>query len=219
MSDIEQDQKTEQATEKHLTEAFERGQFAKSPELQVLILLGAAVGVLAFTAQSASRGVAEYAISMFTRFAVTPVGIDTVPSQLGEVMLTVGKAFLPVLAGCVGAAALGGGVQSGFRLSGEALTLKFDSLNPVEGFLRLFSKAALVRGLIDLLKLIAIGLALWAGTKHLMLDPLFTAPIEVSYLAQFIHRATLDFLGRCSWPSGSSLRSVTVTKNIRRRRI
>ncbi|MEI7567457.1 MAG: EscU/YscU/HrcU family type III secretion system export apparatus switch protein [Opitutaceae bacterium] len=196
MSDIEQDQKTEQATEKHLTEAFERGQFAKSPELQVLILLGAAVGVLAFTAQSASRGVAEYAISMFTRFAVTPVGIDTVPSQLGEVMLTVGKAFLPVLAGCVGAAALGGGVQSGFRLSGEALTLKFDSLNPVEGFLRLFSKAALVRGLIDLLKLIAIGLALWAGAKHLMLDPLFTAPIEVSYLAQFIHRATLDFFGQ-----------------------
>jgi flagellar biosynthetic protein FlhB len=59
-----------------------------------------------------------------------------------------------------------------------------------------FSKAALVRGGIDLLKLGAISLALWVGTKHLVLDPLFTAPIEAAYLAQFLHRATLDFFGQ-----------------------
>ncbi|MEO6993051.1 MAG: EscU/YscU/HrcU family type III secretion system export apparatus switch protein, partial [Lacunisphaera sp.] len=50
MSDVDQDQKTEQASEKKLSEAAERGQFAKSPELQVLLLLGAALCVLAFTA-------------------------------------------------------------------------------------------------------------------------------------------------------------------------
>ena len=196
MADDDQDQKTEQATEKHLTEAFERGQFAKSPELQVLILLGAALGVLAFTTQSASRDVAEYATGIFMRFAVTPVARDTVTLELGAVMLTVGKAFLPVLAACVVAAILGGGLQSGFRIASEALTLKFESLDAVAGFQRVFSKAALVRGGIDLLKLGAISLALWVGTKHLVLDPLFTAPIEAAYLAQFLHRATLDFFGQ-----------------------
>lgn len=196
MSDIEQDQKTEQATEKHLTEAFERGQFAKSPELQVLILLGAALTVLTFTAQSASQGVAEYAIGMFTRFATTPVGLDTVTTQLGEVVLTVSRAFLPILAACGGASLLGGGLQSGFRISSEALTLKFENLNPVAGFGRVFAKSALMRGGIDLLKLIAISLALWVGTKHLVLDPLFVAPIEAAYLAYFLHHATLDFFGQ-----------------------
>ena len=196
MSDTDQEQKTEQATEKHLTEAFERGQFAKSPELQVLILLAAALAVLAFTADTVSRDVAEYAVSMFTRFATTPVGRDTVSTQLLEVMMVVGKAFLPVLAACVGAAALGGGLQSGFRLSGEVLGLKFESLNPVAGFQRVFSKASLVRGGIDLLKMIAISLALWAGAKNLVMDPLFSAPVEAAYLASFLHHATLDFFAQ-----------------------
>jgi len=196
MSDTDQEQKTEQATEKHLTEAFERGQFARSPELQVLILLAAALGVLAFTADAVARDVAEYAISMFTRFTTTPVARDTIGTQLVEMMMVIGKAFLPVLGACVGAAALGGGLQSGFRLSGEVLGLKFESLNPIAGFQKVFSKAALIRGGIDVLKMIAIGMALWAGAKNLMMDPLFSAPVEAAYLASFLHHASIDFFGQ-----------------------
>jgi len=196
MSDTDQEQKTEQATEKHLTEAFERGQFARSPELQVLILLAAALGVLAFTADAVARDVAEYAISMFTRFATTPVARDTISTQLVEMMSVVGKAFLPVLGACVCAAALGGGLQSGFRLSSEVLGLKFEGLNPIAGFQKIFSKASLVRAGIDVLKMVAIGMALWAGAKNLMMDPLFSAPVEAAYLASFLHHATINFFGQ-----------------------
>ncbi len=196
MSDTDQDQKTEQASEKKLSEAADRGQFAKSPELQVLLLLGAALCVFAFTAQATARGVAEYAVSVFTNFAVTTVARDTVQMQLSEVMLTVAKGLGPVLLACVGAAILGGGLQSGFKLSPEAFGLKFENLDPSAGFARVFSKAALVRGGIDFLKLVAIGLALWAGAKRLVGDPLFSAPIEAGYLAQFLQRATQEFFGR-----------------------
>jgi flagellar biosynthetic protein FlhB len=196
MSDTDQDQKTEQASDKKLTEAADRGQFAKSPELQVLLLLGAALCVLAFTAETTARNVAEYSVSMFTRFAVTKVALDTVSMQLSEVMLTVAKGLGPVLLACVIAAIMGGGLQSGFRLSPEAFGLKFENLSPSAGFGRVFSKAALVRGGIDLLKLVAIGLALWAGAKRLAEDPLFSSPIEVAYLAQFLQRATQEFFGK-----------------------
>ena len=196
MSEVDQDQKTEQASGKKLAEAAERGQFAKSPELQVLLLLGAALGVLAFTGKATGRGVADYAVSMFTRFAVTPVAVDTVPIQLGEMMLVVAKGFGPVLLACVLAAVVGGGLQSGFRLSPDALGLKFEGLNPIAGFPRVFSKAALVHGGIDFLKLLAIGMALWAGAKRLIVDPLFSTPIEVGYLLQFLQRATQEFFGR-----------------------
>ncbi|MBI2815103.1 MAG: EscU/YscU/HrcU family type III secretion system export apparatus switch protein [Opitutae bacterium] len=196
MSDVDQEQKTEPATEKHLAEAFERGQFAKSPELQVLILLAAALIVLTMTAEAMSRDVAGYAIGMFSRFATTVVTRGSAVSLLGEVMLTVGQGLLPLLGACVIGAVLAGGFQSGFRLSSEVLGLKFDSLDPAAGFGRMFTKAVLVRGGIDLLKLIAIGAALWAGTRHLVADPLFTAPVEAAYLAQFLHRATLDFFGQ-----------------------
>jgi flagellar biosynthetic protein FlhB len=196
MSDVDQDQKTEQATEKRLSEAHDRGQFAKSPELQVLILVAAALCVLTFTIPATSRDVAEYAVGMFSRFAVTTVERGTVTSLLAELLLTVGKALVPVLLACVGAAMLAGGLQSGFRLSSEAVGIRFEKLDFVAGFQKVFSKAALVHGGIDLLKLVAIGLALWAGTKHLVVDPLFTAPIEAAYLAHFLHQATLDFFSR-----------------------
>jgi flagellar biosynthetic protein FlhB len=196
MSDVDQDQKTEQATEKHIAEAFERGQFAKSSELQLLILLGAALLVLTITAETMSREVADYALGLFSSFARTPVTHGSAVRLLGDMTLTVGKALLPLLGACVIAAVLAGGLQSGFRISSEVLGLKFENLDPVAGFGRLFNRAVLVRGGIDLLKLLAIAGALWAGARHLVADPLFTAPVEAAYLAQFLHRATLEFFGQ-----------------------
>jgi flagellar biosynthesis protein FlhB len=192
----DQDQKTEQATDKHLSEAFERGQFAKSAELTLLFPIAALLGVLALTVKSSSRGVAEYASSMFTRFTHTPVAIDTVTVQLSEVLLVSGRVLLPIFAGVVGAIILASGLQSGFRLSSKAATFKLDSLNIAAGFGRIFSKSVLVRGGIDLLKLIAIGGTLYVGARGLMYDPLFTSPVETAYLGQFIHHATVLFLSR-----------------------
>jgi flagellar biosynthetic protein FlhB len=111
-------------------------------------------------------------------------------------LLTVGGAVLPVLAACVGAAMFAGGVQSGFQLTPKAVTVRFEQLNPVAGFRRLFSKTIFVKAGIDLLKLGAIGLALFWGTRGLLEDPLFTAPVETAYLAQFLNQTTLAFFSR-----------------------
>lgn len=196
MADVDQDQKTEQPSEKRLTDAFERGQFAKSHELTVLFPLAALLGVLAFTVSATSRDIAEYAVGMFTRFSVIPVARDTVTVQLGEALLVMGRALLPLLIGIVGATLLAGGVQSGFRLTPNVAVLKFESLDVAAGFNRIFSKSVFMRAGIDVLKLGAIGSALWFGARSLMVDPLFSAPIEVAYLGQFLGHATILFLTR-----------------------
>lgn len=196
MAETDQDQKTEQPTEKRLADAMDRGQFAKSAELSALFPLLAFLGVLGFTLQSAARDVSEYAVAMFTRFAVTPVQRDTVTLQLGELVLTAGRALLSLLLACAGAAFFAGGLQSGFRLSPKAISFNLDRLNPVAGFSRVFSKATLMRGLIDVLKLVAIGSALWMGARGLLVDPLFSAPVEAAYLGEFLTHATVLFLSR-----------------------
>ena len=196
MGDTDQDQKTEQASEKKLSEAHDRGQFAKSHEITVLFPIAATICVLTLTAHSASRDIAEYAVAMFTRFGVTQVARDTVTTQLGEVMFTSFRAMGPFLLAIVGATLLAGGIQSGFRLTPESVTFKLESLDVVAGFGRIFSKSVLVRSGIDLLKLIAIGLALWLGARGLMYDPLFSAPVEAAYLGVFLNNATLLFLTR-----------------------
>ena len=202
MAETDHDQKTEQPSEKRLREAMDRGQFAKSPELSIALMLAAVLGVLALTTQSASQDIAEYAVTMFSRFAVTPVSRDTVPAELGGVLLTTGRALLPLLLGCVGAALLAGGLQSGFQLTPEAATVKFENLDPVAGFGRLFSQAALVKAALDLFKLIAIGLVLYLGARALMADPLFSAPVEAAYLGAFLSHATLVFLIRLLFALG-----------------
>lgn len=196
MAETDQDQKTEQATEKKLSEAMDRGQFAKSQELTILFPLAALLGGLALTLQSASRDLSDYAVGIFTRFASTTVAADTVPGQLGEALRTFGRVIAPLLVGVVIAVLLASGVQSGFRLAPKAVGFKLENLDPVAGFGRIFSKAVFVRSGIDLLKLVGIGLALWFGARSLIHDPLFSAPVEAAYLGQFLNSATILFFTR-----------------------
>jgi flagellar biosynthetic protein FlhB len=196
MADTDQDQKTEKASDKKLMEALERGQFAKSPELALLFLLVAALGVFALTLQTSARTVADYAVAVFTHFGSTPITRDTVAVQLGGILLTTGRAVLPVLLAAVGAAFLTAGVQTGFRLTPEAFSISFEKLDPVAGFGRIFSKNALLRTGIDVLKLVAIGGVLYAGARALIADPLFSVPVEAAYLGQFLSHAALIFLVR-----------------------
>jgi flagellar biosynthetic protein FlhB len=196
MADHDNDQKTEQPTEKRLREAMEKGQFAKSQEFTVVLTLGAALAALAFTLGESARDVAEYAVAMFTNFPLQTVDSGTIPLLLGEIFMTCGGALLPVMLACIGAAMFAGGVQSGFQISPKAVSIKFESLNPVAGFGRIFSKAALVRSGLDLLKVTAIGYALFLGAKGLLEDPLFTAPVEAAYLGTFLSEASTAFFGR-----------------------
>lgn len=196
MAETDQDQKTEQATEKHLNEAHERGQFAKSAELSIVFTLAAAVCALVFTLQATARDLAEYAVGIFAGFPGIPVTVDTIGEQINVAMRTCGQALLPVLLASAVAAILAGSLQSGFRISSKVVGLKFESLNPVQGFTRLFSKTTLVRGGIDILKLIAIGAVLVVGARALLEDPLFSAPVEAAYLGQFLQHSALAFLTR-----------------------
>lgn len=196
MAEQDHDQKTEQPTEKRLHEATEKGQFAKSQEFTVVLTLGAALGALAFTLRESAREVAEYAVAMFSNFPLQTVDGGTVPLLIGEIVMTCGGALLPVMLACIGAAMFAGGVQSGFQMSPKAISFKLDALNPVNGFGRIFSKAALVRSGLDVLKVLAIGYALYLGARGLLEDPLFTAPVEAAYLGTFLTEASSAFFGR-----------------------
>lgn len=196
MADEDNDNKTEQPTGRRLSEAAAQGQFAKSPELNVVFILAATLGVLAFTARSTVDTLIQYLTSVFTNFTTTKVDMATITVPMGEMMLVVAKGLMPVLLTCAGAAMLANGLQTGFQLSGKALSFKFESLDPVAGFQRMFSKTTLVRSGIDLLKLLAIGYTLYQGARSLLEDPIFSAPVEAVYLGQFLNQATIAFLSR-----------------------
>jgi flagellar biosynthetic protein FlhB len=202
MADQEKDQKTEQPTAKRQGEAMERGQFARVPEMQTVFTIAAALVMVSFIGNIAVERVGGFWIGMFTKFSTMDVRPDTVVTLFGEIILVVGPVVLPVLFASAGAALLAGGLQSGFNLTPKALGFKWERLNLTQGYERIFSKQVFAHAGIEMLKMIAIGMMLWVGTRKLLLDPLFTAPVEVSYLGKFISEAAVELFTRLLFALG-----------------
>ena len=196
MSDVDQDSKTEQASEKHISEAHEKGQFAKAPEISVVAMLAATLGALSLTLGTATHDIGALAVNIFSQLGSIQIATNTAPSQLGDILIVIGKVLLPIMGASVLASIISGGLQSGFRFTPEVLGFHIENLDPAAGFSKHFSKAVLVHAGVDLLKLVCIGFVLWVAARGLFRDPLFSAPVEVAYLGQFLDRATMAFLSR-----------------------
>ena len=192
----DQDSKTEQPTHKRMQDALEKGQFPKSPEVAVVLMLAGAMGVISLTAGSAARDIGAMSAHLFSSLGNIHLQLDTVPTQMTEIVITLGKILAPVIVVAALAALLAGGLQSGFNLTPEAFGFKPEKLDVVAGFQRIFSKKNWVHGGVDLLKIIALGLVLWTAAKSLFEDPIFSAPVDTLYLGVYLDRSTMTFLSR-----------------------
>ena len=192
----EQGLKTEQPTEKRLREASAEGNFAKTPDVQVVFVLIAAFGMLLMTAREESRRVAELAAGIFSgigKYAITTDSIIEwtragVPVMLGLV--------LPVSIACALAAAVAGGLQSQFRFTPKAMEFKLSRISPISGFQRIFSMQGWVKLSIDAAKLAAVGAIIYGAVKNILGDPIFYTPVAVNRLGGFILDTATMLLGR-----------------------
>ncbi|HQF39560.1 MAG TPA: EscU/YscU/HrcU family type III secretion system export apparatus switch protein [Opitutaceae bacterium] len=200
MADQDKDQKTEPATPKRRAEAFKRGQFARSPDVQVAFTLTAALVVMLFSAPDIARSLRDFALYSFQNLGRTTLSNELMLSRLVEAGQRCLGLMTPLLVACFVAAVLGGGAQSRFQLTTEVLEPKLDRLNFVSGFKNIFNTSALMTLPFDLLKLGGIGLALWLAVKRVMQDPLFHVPMKAEHLAQFLNHSTLLFL---AWICGA----------------
>jgi flagellar biosynthesis protein FlhB len=195
MADQDKDSKTELPTGKRMEEAADKGQFARSTELQVVATIAAALGVCSLTISNSAQDVASLATLIWSDLGAARDGFWALP-QLSEIGLLLLRVLLPFLFAVVLAALLMGGFQSGFHFSPKALGFHFEKLDVIAGFRRLASATTAVHAGVDLLKLLAIGLVLWMSAKALFSDPMFTSPVETVYIGSFIHHATIEFLSK-----------------------
>jgi flagellar biosynthetic protein FlhB len=196
MADSEQDQKTEGPSEKRLHDAHERGQFARSAELGVVFALAGALGALALSAPAGAAALTEYTLRVLSQLHNVRFDPGVLPPPVVMAGQVFAVAVVPMLAASVLAALLSGGIQSGFQLTTDALGFRPERFDVMAGFGRLFSKNTLVHAAVDALKLLVIGGCLWGVAQNLFNDPLFTTPVEASYLGRFIQQSAQLLLGR-----------------------
>ena len=154
-------ERTEQPTQRKLQRARQRGHLPQSQELMAvvsLVVLLAAVGPSAphllrwFEAQVEHGVSCENAI-----FADTGTFLDFVGRKTAEVVLVI----CPILGALFVGSIIAGLAVSGASFSPEALSLKFNQLNPIEGMSRLVNVRSVVKLLASILKLFFVSLIVW----------------------------------------------------------
>lgn len=161
-----------------------------------MVLLVSALGALEITLIQSVQTVAAMAVRTFSSIGDAEVTARLAVSHLSVIHETSAPVLVPLMAAAVVGALLVGGFQSGFNLTPKVFELDMNKFNPIKGLGRIFSQTAAVKGGLDILKVTAITLVLALAARSLFQDPLFSAPVEAGYLAEFIHRSTLAFLAR-----------------------
>jgi flagellar biosynthesis protein FlhB len=151
-------EKTEKATPKRRAEQHDKGNVAKSADLNgATILMASLIALSAFGS------------SMFARMQDTMVSILALTSHpevvdnrgLSSILLGVGKqgmlAALPVIAVCVISAVVVNVAQVGIRPHRKVLKPDFKRLNPISGLKGLFNPNSVVELFKNLLKIALVG--------------------------------------------------------------
>jgi flagellar biosynthesis protein FlhB len=160
MADSDQE-RTEEATQQRREDFRKRGQVAQTRELaSVFVLLTTALmmwGLSRFFLQQVSEMFTQSVGSFLVEAARSG---DMMPASI----YVLKRAFM-IMAPLIGILTLMGiastVVQVGMLNNEEALELKFDRLNPVEGFKRLFSLRSAIEGFKSVLKIICIAVVVW----------------------------------------------------------
>jgi len=185
-------EKTEKATPKKVSDERKKGQVAKSQELPAALIL-----TLVFASFMMIGGFYKtHFMRLFTNLFENWLTLELTAGNLGDffvsIMLEILILLAPIFAIVMLVGVIGNVVQFGFLLTGEPLQPKLSKLNPLEGFKRIFSMRSLVEFAKSLLKVTIIGLmvysiisAEWVTIQGLALQPL---DVVFAYAASLVIR-------------------------------
>ncbi|MCC6233762.1 MAG: EscU/YscU/HrcU family type III secretion system export apparatus switch protein [Verrucomicrobiales bacterium] len=179
-------EKTEQPTAKRLEEAWSRGQFARSAEIQTVVVLGAGFMALMVTGGDAWRMLGNTLIGTLGHLHEIPLSLNSMQRTAAEGAAAVAWCVGPIVGSIALAALLVGGMQSRFRTATEALRIDWERVNPMGGFQRIFSTGSSVALAIGLAKLVVIGTLTWNVIRGVMDDPIFTSAVDLVRIGEFM---------------------------------
>lgn len=191
----DQQERTEEATQQRREDFRKRGQVAHTRELaSVLVLLASAMMLwflgrffLQQTAEILTQSLGPFLVDAARRGDYVPATIFVLKKALLVAAPFLGMLFITSIASTV--------VQVGLLSNEEALELKFEKLNPVEGFKRMFSLRALVEGIKSVFKLTCVMAVVWMIAKNEIMKLPHVSSFDLNQLLIFVGDLTVRLLG------------------------
>ncbi len=189
MSTPDSGERTEQATERRLREAYRKGKLSRSQDLTAWFGLGAvAVVAPAIIAAGSTAGVDQmFRLRSVVANPSPAAAVESLRDGMSSILPTVGVMLAAVVGVTLLVASLQGGIH--FRRLGRV-----EQFNVVSGMRRVFGVQALWEGAKALLKTAAIGLALWLVVSGLIPVLAASGAQPVSYLLQIAADGTAALL-------------------------
>ena len=153
--------KTEKPTPKRRREAREEGEVAQSEEIGNVLVMTAALAAMLLFGRNIWRfllGTAAGSLGELEGYELTVEGVEAlVVEKFAEIGLTLAPLWIFIVVAGLAA----GLAQTKMLLSTKAISPKLSAINPVSGFKNLFSLTSMVKILVSVVKLIAIGLIIF----------------------------------------------------------
>ncbi len=158
MAEDSDQERTEDPTERRLTQARERGQLPRSRELNtVLVLLSGVIALMIFGQGMMEdfRTLFEWDFKISRKDLLDPHAPMT---HFSHDLKMAGKMVAPILGITTLAALIAPALIGGWNFTADNLQPKFDKLNPLSGLARMVSVQALVELVKGIIKILLIGL-------------------------------------------------------------
>lgn len=179
-------EKTEEPTPRRLEDAWKKGQFARSTEIQTVFVLGGGFLALLFTSREIWRILSVAVGSTLGHLHEVPLTPVAMHGHVVSTVVALAQCLWPIMAATILGGLLAGGIQSRFRTAPEALEAKWERLNVASGFKRVFSMHSTVTAGIALLKLaVIVGLTAQV-IRGVLDDPIFTAMVDMQRINLFM---------------------------------
>ncbi|MFD2704791.1 flagellar biosynthesis protein FlhB [Salibacterium lacus] len=153
-----QQEKTEKATPKKKQETRDKGQVAKSTDINTAFILLAVFLFMFMYAPVLGTHLYDTMRTVFTEFLMWEFTENTIPEIFYELTIETGIVMAPILLIALVFGAGASILQVGFLFSPEAIKFKPSKINPLSGIKRIFSARALVEFMKSMFKITLVGL-------------------------------------------------------------
>lgn len=150
-------EKTEEATPKRKQEARKKGQVVKSQEFNSAVVLLAGFAALGIFGPYIYEQMARFTTLLLGTLYREDLTVNSLAALFQQASVVAISAILPVVGATLVAGVVANFAQVGVMFSTEALTMKLERLNPIEGFKRMFSLRSLAEMIKSIAKVAMVG--------------------------------------------------------------
>ncbi|MCZ0755294.1 flagellar biosynthesis protein FlhB [Anoxybacillus sp. J5B_2022] len=165
-------EKTEKATPRKRQEVREKGQVAKSADLNTAIVLLFVFAALLFSGSLYKEAFFRLLQQSFQQYIKADVTIDSVHLLFLTILKQVAWIVAPIFLVAIFGALIANFLQVGFLFTTEPLQMKLSKLDPIQGFKRMFSLRSFVELLKSILKIAFVGFitffVLWTKLEQIL---------------------------------------------------